>query len=79
MSEAVWTPSVSSILIAVLVLAAFMVLSVFGQRGMCKWTKGSGIGLTILKNIANLFTMNILGIVLNFALPDRDCVQVKGE
>jgi len=79
MSEAVWTPSVSSILIAVLVLAAFMVLSVFGQRGMCKWTKGSGIGLTILKNIANLFTMNILGIVLNFALLDRDCVQVKGE
>jgi len=79
MSEAVWTPSISSILVVVLVLAAVMILSVFGQRGMCKWTKGSGIGLTILKNIANLFTMNILGIVLNFALPDQDCVQLKGE
>lgn len=55
------------IVILVLVLyAVFILYMAVSNKGLCRWTNGNGIGMYLLKSIANGFTGGILGIVMFF-------------
>ena len=64
------------LLIAGVIFIAFGYLS---GRGFCKWTRGDKFGMYTLKNIANLFTGGILGIVMFFQLEDKDDKDEKKD
>lgn len=59
---------------------AFLVISTIlftqSQRGMCRWTVGDGLVLTWMKQLLNAMTGWILGIALQFALPEP-CNSLK--
>jgi len=71
------TPDNMNVLIIQLILTVVIIpglaLSVLGQRGICKWTAGDGIALHAFKSILNALTFNILGIVMNVAIPAKHC------
>ena len=55
------------VVILVLVLyAVFILYMAVSNKGLCRWTNGNGIGMYLLKSIANGFTGGILGIVMFF-------------
>lgn len=61
------------VVILVLVLyAVFVLYMAVSNKGLCRWTNGNGIGMYLLKSIANGFTGGILGIVMFFMYDECD-------
>ena len=66
------------IVILVLVLyAVFVLYMAVSNKGLCRWTNGNGIGMYLLKSIANGFTGGILGIVMFFMYDECESGPVR--
>ena len=57
--------------VTLLLVAAFMCLGTWGQRGLCKWTRGNSVPMTALKLFVNILTGGLLGLIMNVSLPDQ--------
>ena len=58
--------AVGIVLLFFVLYAVFILYMAVSNKGLCRWTNGNGIGMYLLKSIANGFTGGILGIVMFF-------------
>lgn len=63
----------NAVFISIIVLVIF-VLSAISRKGMCRFTEGDNLFITILKNVANTITIGGLGFVMYFVKP-KDCAS----
>ena len=64
--------------ILIFVICAFIiVINAISMKGLCRWTNGNGIGMYLLKSIANGFTGGILGIVMFFMFDECEGGAVR--
>lgn len=58
--------AVGIVILFFVLYAVFILYMAVSNKGLCRWTNGNGIGMYLLKSIANGFTGGILGIVMFF-------------
>ena len=58
--------AVGVVILFLVLYAVFILYMAVSNKGLCRWTNGNGIGMYLLKSIANGFTGGILGIVMFF-------------
>ena len=57
---------VGVVILFIVLFAVFAIIMAVSNKGLCRWTNGNGIGMYLLKSVANYFTGGILGLVMFF-------------
>lgn len=70
--------STSHVVLALLVLIILIFAMYANFKGMCRFTEGDGVVMTMLKHLLNTLTFFILGIVM-FFVKGEDCGALKQE
>ncbi|AEP15213.1 hypothetical protein EOVG_00276 [Emiliania huxleyi virus 88] len=58
--------AVGVVILVLVIFAVFAIIMAVSNKGLCRWTNGDGIGMYLLKSVANYFTGGILGLVMFF-------------
>ena len=58
--------AVGGVILFIVIFAVIAIIMAVSNKGLCRWTNGNGIGMYILKSVANYFTGGILGLVMFF-------------
>ncbi len=69
--------AVGIVILFFVLYAVFIVYMAVSNKGLCRWTNGNGIGMYLLKSIANGFTFGILGIVMFFTYDECEGGAVR--
>ena len=70
--------AVGVVILVLVLFAVFAIIMAVSNKGLCRWTNGDGIGMYLLKSVANYFTGGILGIVMFFIYDECDSPVRQG-